>query len=273
MEDDLSPFACLDVDEPAAAPKPKRFGRPKKTPFEQAQDKFNRLIYFRLRPRQGAGEEFGVATYHMPCGFWEPSVMVIHAALCAQRSPAFLVDRQFATKHGATQFDPTPVRHMVHNHPSAWAGQGQQNAAAQSHALSFAGLARVCGQSKDRTRRMYDIFVRCIGQCAQQQLGDVLPLPPRGEFRCEEGQLHFLFSASFCERAGVAVPPSPRLPAGRRQPGIEPPGSAAGPRPRRASSRRSRCPRPTNVIGCDLVLAMSRVDGVAGVCLPLRCWG
>ena len=26
MEDDLSPFACLDVDEPAAAPKPKRFG-------------------------------------------------------------------------------------------------------------------------------------------------------------------------------------------------------------------------------------------------------
>lgn len=67
-------------------PKPKRFGRPKKTPFEQAQDKFNRLIYFRLRPRQGAGEEFGVATYHMPCVFWEPSVMVIHAALCAQRT-------------------------------------------------------------------------------------------------------------------------------------------------------------------------------------------
>lgn len=30
--------------------------------------------------------EFGVATYHMPCVFWEPAVMVIHAALCAQRT-------------------------------------------------------------------------------------------------------------------------------------------------------------------------------------------
>ena len=154
----------------------------------------------------------------------------------AQRSPAFLVDRQFAAKHGATHFDPKPVRHMVHNHPYAWAGQGQQNAAAQSHALSFAAMSALCGQSKDRTRRMYDIFVRCIGQCAQQQLGDVLPLPPLGEFRCEEGQLHFLFAASFCERAGVAVPPSPRLPAGRRRPGLEPHGSAAGQRPRRASA-------------------------------------
>jgi 2',5'-phosphodiesterase len=35
--------------------------------------------------RRSTGKEFGVATYHMPCQFRIPSVMVIHTALVAQR--------------------------------------------------------------------------------------------------------------------------------------------------------------------------------------------
>ena len=42
---------------------------PSKTVYEQAQNKWNRLVYFRLADKANAGTEFGVATYHMPCVF------------------------------------------------------------------------------------------------------------------------------------------------------------------------------------------------------------
>ena len=71
-------------------PKKPRGGyqRPPKTIWQQSQDKNNRMVYFRLAPKSGNGQEFGVATYHMPCVFWEPKVMVVHAALAAQRTAA-----------------------------------------------------------------------------------------------------------------------------------------------------------------------------------------
>jgi hypothetical protein len=68
-------------------PKKKSYSRPQKSIWKQSQEKYNRLVYFRLVPKGVAGApEFGVATYHMPCVFWEPAIMVIHAALCTQRT-------------------------------------------------------------------------------------------------------------------------------------------------------------------------------------------
>jgi 2',5'-phosphodiesterase len=68
-------------------PLPSRPPRPPQSAFQMAQGRWNRLVYFRLALRGGAdrGSEFGVGTYHMPCMFRNPDVMVLHAALCAQR--------------------------------------------------------------------------------------------------------------------------------------------------------------------------------------------
>ena len=73
--------------------------RPASDPVAIAMSKRNRLLWMRLRvvvPSESAAlvddlsppppSDFCVATYHMPCVFQDPRVMVIHAALFAQRS-------------------------------------------------------------------------------------------------------------------------------------------------------------------------------------------
>lgn len=55
---------------------------PKKTAYQDAQNKWNRFIYHRLAVRGAQGAEFGVATYHMPCVFWV-------STLCCYRLPAW----------------------------------------------------------------------------------------------------------------------------------------------------------------------------------------
>ena len=57
--------------------------------FKAAQRRWNRSVYLHLRPKGAAKKSaehvgFGVATYHMPCLWWDNRVMAIHAALVAQ---------------------------------------------------------------------------------------------------------------------------------------------------------------------------------------------
>lgn len=49
-------------------------------PWGHARGRYNRFIFARLRSRTN-GAKICVATYHMPCIFWSPPVMLIHAAL------------------------------------------------------------------------------------------------------------------------------------------------------------------------------------------------
>lgn len=49
-----------------------------------AKERSNRLLFSRLKCKETEGE-FCIATYHMPCAFYAPKVMNIHAALAAQR--------------------------------------------------------------------------------------------------------------------------------------------------------------------------------------------
>ena len=135
-------------------------------------------------------------------------------------APIFVVDHKFATEYGVSKFEPKPVKHTIRNHPYSWAGQGQHNAVGAAHALNFATLSTICGQNRDRTRRMYDILVRCIGESVREQLGDVLPIAPLGELRCGQESLELVFDDTFCRQLGVDTPKlSPRLKAApqRRQ--------------------------------------------------------
>lgn len=58
--------------------------RPKRNsyrePWEYARGRYNRFIFARLRSKTN-GARLCVATYHMPCIFWSPPVMLIHSAL------------------------------------------------------------------------------------------------------------------------------------------------------------------------------------------------
>lgn len=53
------------------------------TPWEMAERRSNTLVFARLRHRV-SGQRFAIGTYHMPCKFQVPAMMVIHAALVSQ---------------------------------------------------------------------------------------------------------------------------------------------------------------------------------------------
>lgn len=53
-------------------------------PWEYSQRRFNSLAFARLRCKS-TGAVVCVATYHMPCAFWWPGVMLIHSAMAVQR--------------------------------------------------------------------------------------------------------------------------------------------------------------------------------------------
>ena len=60
--------------------------KPQKCPWAVAETRKNTCVFVRLRGKEGPdqGSLFCVATYHMPCVFWDQRVMVIHSALVAQ---------------------------------------------------------------------------------------------------------------------------------------------------------------------------------------------
>lgn len=60
-------------------PKKKKRTAPRE-PWEHARGRLNRFIFARLRSKTN-GAKLCVATYHMPCVFWSPPVMLIHSAL------------------------------------------------------------------------------------------------------------------------------------------------------------------------------------------------
>jgi mRNA deadenylase 3'-5' endonuclease subunit Ccr4 len=57
--------------------------KPAANEWKEALRRHNEMISVRLRPKRG-GRPFVLGTYHMPCVFYIPSVMMIHCALSAQ---------------------------------------------------------------------------------------------------------------------------------------------------------------------------------------------
>ncbi len=55
----------------------------RESPWAYAASRQNRVVSLRLMP-MFPEHEFVVSTYHMPCAFWAPSVMTIHAGLLMQ---------------------------------------------------------------------------------------------------------------------------------------------------------------------------------------------
>lgn len=54
-------------------------------PWEMSEKRFNVLLTVVLRHRAGGGSAFSVSNYHMPCAFFAPPVMNIHAELVSKR--------------------------------------------------------------------------------------------------------------------------------------------------------------------------------------------
>ena len=61
-----------------------RRDRDQEGPWEAAKRRKNVMIFAKLAER-ASGTTFAIATYHMPCVFYNPPVMTIHGALALQR--------------------------------------------------------------------------------------------------------------------------------------------------------------------------------------------
>jgi len=58
--------------------------KPKLDPWKESLRRSNQMVSVRLQPKAAGGRPFVVGTYHMPCMFWLPSVMMVHCVLSAQ---------------------------------------------------------------------------------------------------------------------------------------------------------------------------------------------
>jgi endonuclease/exonuclease/phosphatase family metal-dependent hydrolase len=63
--------------------------KPPTDPWNESKRRYNQVVACHLQPKDSetgeiTGSSFVVATYHMPCAFWSPPVMTIHAALVSQ---------------------------------------------------------------------------------------------------------------------------------------------------------------------------------------------
>ncbi|KAL7530532.1 hypothetical protein ACHAXR_004330, partial [Thalassiosira sp. AJA248-18] len=54
-------------------------------PWDMSENRFNVLLTVALRYRTGDSNAFSVSNYHMPCAFYAPAVMNIHAEMAAKR--------------------------------------------------------------------------------------------------------------------------------------------------------------------------------------------
>ena len=52
--------------------------------FTKARYRHNTVIAVQVSPASGTGGKFWVGNYHMPCAFWSPPLMSIHAAILGQ---------------------------------------------------------------------------------------------------------------------------------------------------------------------------------------------
>lgn len=79
------------LDKVSSAVQSLIFGARQQDHWELARNRANTMVMVRLKSRSG-GKTFCVGTYHMPCMFWAPKVMVIHSALVCQKIQAFAKD-------------------------------------------------------------------------------------------------------------------------------------------------------------------------------------
>lgn len=84
--------------------------KPKRSPWDDAYNRYNQMICMRLTPKWNENfqseepndtspakkESFVVGTYHMPCAFETPAMMMIHCALSAQHIQRFARSNPYA---------------------------------------------------------------------------------------------------------------------------------------------------------------------------------
>jgi endonuclease/exonuclease/phosphatase family metal-dependent hydrolase len=95
-------------------------------PWDYSRARQNMMVCVKLKPRGGIGDgsSFVVATYHMPCAYWAPKVMVIHTALatqCAQRfadAAPLILAGDWNFKPGAAPYQLLTTGRLAEDHPA-----------------------------------------------------------------------------------------------------------------------------------------------------------
>lgn len=210
---------------PAWGAEPKRECEPgagtrqrEKDAYKAATRRWNRSVYMHLRPKNAAKKSaahvgFGVATYHMPCLWWDNRVMTIHAALLAQhlnkiavkshkKSGALLLapaqpvvlmgDFNCKTSSGAYELLTTGALAPSHSHyPTPPAHETKWTPALSEGALFDSAYAVANGVEPEVTNVAYSgeppqAFADCIDYIfvspKKWEVLGVMPLPERASF-------------------------------------------------------------------------------------------
>ena len=70
--------------------------KPKDSLWWLVTGRSNQMVNMKLKPKGSSDDEaFAVGTYHMPCMFREPKVMMVHCALSAQHLSKFAAGLPF----------------------------------------------------------------------------------------------------------------------------------------------------------------------------------
>ena len=86
------------------------------SPWDLAKNRVNSIICLRLRPKAATEDDaldFLVATYHMPCQFWEPATMSIHTLICLQLLQQFSEGKYPSILAGDFNFKPNSPQYAL----------------------------------------------------------------------------------------------------------------------------------------------------------------
>lgn len=169
-------------------------GRGTESPYELAQRRHNRIVFVRLRSRD-SGAVFCVATYHMPCMFFNPPVMTVHAALAVQyvqrmagKTQCYVLAGDFNFKPDSEMYEMVTTGRLstdAASHPPVMAHEPWRPTAAAALKSAY---AEANGEEPDFTNYAHinddEPFIEtldyifCSGACETLA---VMPLPSREE--------------------------------------------------------------------------------------------
>lgn len=162
-------------------------------PIAHAKRRMNQFIFLRLQDKESS-EKFGVATYHMPCVYYDPKVMTIHVAMLIQRiqqlaqEDAFVLTGDFNIRPAEPQYQLITTGSMNQNDPAyppiisgdAWQVEIDQPLRS-AYREAFGQEPEFTNYAQTRKNPPFQETLDYIWLSSQWQVVSALPLPTRDD--------------------------------------------------------------------------------------------
>lgn len=162
-------------------------------PIAHAKGRMNQFIFLRLQDKESA-EKFAVATYHMPCVYYAPKVMTIHAAMLIQQmqelaqEDAFVLTGDFNIRPTKSQYQLITTGSMNPNDPAyppivsgdRWRPE-LESPLRSAYREAFGQEPEFTNYAQTRKNPPFQETLDYIWLSSQWQVVSALPLPTRDD--------------------------------------------------------------------------------------------